>query len=70
MARYVSGNVEAKAASGHEVLEGDWTPSRGVVLEGSSVEPARRWDFSDEYKPAKAIRRRTAVSSLVIAEGA
>ena len=54
----------------HEVLEGGWTPSRVVVLEFSSVEQAKRWYFSDEYKPAKAIRQRTAVSSVVIVEGA
>ncbi len=54
----------------HEVLEGDWAPSRVVVLEFASVEQAKRWYFSDEYKPAKAIRQRTAVSSVVIVEGA
>ncbi len=54
----------------HEVLEGEWTPSRVVVLEFSSVEQAKRWYFSDEYRPAKAIRQRTAVSSVVIVEGA
>ncbi len=53
----------------HEVLEDGWTPSRVVVLEFSSVERAKRWYFSDEYRPAKAIRQRTAVSSVVIVEG-
>jgi len=53
----------------HEVLEGGWTPSRVVVLEFSSVEQAKRWYVSDEYRPAKAIRQRTAVSSVVIVEG-
>jgi len=53
----------------HEVLEGDWTPSRVVILEFSSVEQAKRWYFSDEYRPAKAMRQRAAVSNVLIVEG-
>ena len=52
-----------------ERLEGDWEPSRIVVLEFPSLERARAWYDSDEYRPAKAIRERTARSSVVLVEG-
>ena len=34
-----------------EILEGDWHPSRLVILEFESVEQAKRWYHSDEYAP-------------------
>ncbi len=55
---------------GHEVLEGDWKPSRVVVLEFPSLEQARRWSFSEDDKPAKGIRFRPAISRALIVEGA
>lgn len=56
-------------AGAHEVAEGDWTPSRLVLLRFDSVEQARRWYDSPEYASARAIRERTAVSRLVFVEG-
>jgi uncharacterized protein (DUF1330 family) len=53
-----------------EVLEGDWQPKRLVVLEFPSVEQARAWYDSEEYRAAKALRLRTANSSVVIVAGA
>jgi uncharacterized protein (DUF1330 family) len=56
--------------AGHsERLEGDWEPSRMVVLEFPSLERARAWYESEEYRSAKAIRQRTARSSVVLVEG-
>jgi uncharacterized protein (DUF1330 family) len=52
-----------------EVLEGDWQPKRLVVLEFPSVEQARAWYDSEEYREAKALRLRTANSSVVIVAG-
>lgn len=52
-----------------ERLEGEWQPRRLVILEFPSVEQARRWYASDEYRPAKAVRQKAAVSDLIIAEG-
>jgi uncharacterized protein (DUF1330 family) len=52
-----------------EVLEGDWQPRRLVVLEFPSVEQARAWYDSEEYRAAKALRLRTANSSVVIVAG-
>jgi uncharacterized protein (DUF1330 family) len=54
----------------HEVLEGDWKPARVVVLEFPSVDAARRWYFSEEYRPAKEIRFRAAISRALIVAGA
>jgi uncharacterized protein (DUF1330 family) len=34
-----------------EVLEGDWSPERLVVLKFPSVEAARRFSDSPEYRP-------------------
>jgi uncharacterized protein (DUF1330 family) len=52
-----------------EVLEGDWRPGRLVVIEFESVERARAWWASPEYREAKALRQRTSIGSLVIVEG-
>jgi uncharacterized protein (DUF1330 family) len=54
----------------HEVLEGDWQPNRLVVIRFPSVEQARAWHDSPEYRPALEIRHATAESRSVIVEGA
>jgi uncharacterized protein (DUF1330 family) len=56
-------------SSRHEVLEGTWNPSRLVVLEFPTVQAAKRWYESEEYRQPKALRMQTAVSSLILAEG-
>lgn len=52
-----------------EVMEGDWRPRRLVVLEFDSVERARAWYESEEYRAARAIRQRTSRGSIVIVAG-
>jgi len=52
-----------------QMLEGDWKPKRIVVTEFPSIEQARRWYDSDEYRPLKALRLRTARGSVVLVEG-
>ena len=52
------------------VLEGDWTPKRLVVLEFESLEKAKAWWASEEYREAKALRQKTARTSMVAIEGA
>ena len=52
-----------------EALEGDWSPSRIVVIEFPSVEQARAWIDSPEYEPAKQLRQRAATSRLIVVEG-
>ena len=52
-----------------ETLEGQWQPKRLVILQFDSVERAKQWWASEEYREAKAVRQRTAISNLVIVEG-
>jgi uncharacterized protein (DUF1330 family) len=52
-----------------EVLEGDWRPSRLVLLEFPSVERARAWWNSPEYAEARALRQATSKGTLIILEG-
>jgi uncharacterized protein (DUF1330 family) len=53
----------------HETLEGDWTPTRLVVLEFPSMEQARGWYESDDYRDPKALRMKCAVTDLVLVQG-
>ena len=52
-----------------ENLEGDWAPERIVVLEFPSLERARQWWGSPEYRDAKAIRMRAARTRMIAIEG-
>lgn len=52
-----------------QVLEGDWAPKRLVVLEFPSVEQARRWYDSEEYRGPKTLRFRSARTKLILVEG-
>jgi uncharacterized protein (DUF1330 family) len=52
-----------------EVLEGDWRPGRLVVIRFPSVEQAKAWHDSPEYRPALERRHATAISSSVVVEG-
>jgi uncharacterized protein (DUF1330 family) len=52
-----------------EILEGSWSPSRLVILEFESVEQAKNWLNSTEYKEPRRIRHETAVSNMVVIEG-
>lgn len=53
-----------------EVLEGDWSPSRIVVLKFPSVEKARAFNDSVEYGAARQSRQGAAVMRMVLVEGA
>ncbi|SEB25798.1 DUF1330 domain-containing protein [Variovorax sp. YR216] len=52
-----------------EVLEGDWTPGRLVVIEFPSMEHIRDWFASPEYAPLLAMRQQAATDYLVAVEG-
>lgn len=52
-----------------QALEGDWNPKRLVVTRFPSTEQARRGYDSEEYRPLKALRLRTARGSVVLVEG-
>lgn len=53
----------------HETLEGSWRPHRLVVLEFPSLEAARRWYDSPEYREPKALRQRASRGHVVLVEG-
>jgi uncharacterized protein (DUF1330 family) len=53
----------------HETLEGTWHPTRLVVLEFPSLEAAKRWYASEEYRSIKPLRLQHAVGDLVLVEG-
>jgi uncharacterized protein (DUF1330 family) len=52
-----------------EVLDGDWTPRRLVVLQFDSVEQAKAWRSSSEYAEAKRFRDGAAMANMVVVEG-
>jgi uncharacterized protein (DUF1330 family) len=52
-----------------ERLEGTWNPTRLVVLEFPSMEQARRWYDSEDYRGPKALRMRCAMTDVVFVEG-
>jgi uncharacterized protein (DUF1330 family) len=53
----------------HQVLEGDWTPDRLVVLKFDSVAAARRFYDSTEYARARQARAGAAIMRMVLVEG-
>ena len=53
----------------HEVLDGDWTPRRLVVLQFDSVAQAKAWRNSTEYAEAKKVREHCARSNMIVVEG-
>jgi uncharacterized protein (DUF1330 family) len=53
-----------------ERLEGAWNPTRLVVLEFPSMEQARRWYDSEDYRGPKALRMKCAMTDAVFVEGA
>ncbi len=52
-----------------ETLEGDWIPNRIVILEFDSLERAKRWWSSEEYREPKALRQSVSVGRLIVVEG-
>lgn len=52
-----------------QTLEGDWKPSRLVVIEFPSRADAQRWYDSEEYRAPKALRMRAGRTNLVIVDG-
>lgn len=52
-----------------ETLEGDWSPTRLVILQFDNREQAKSWLNSTEYSEARALRHETAISNMVVIEG-
>lgn len=53
----------------HEVLEGDWSPSRIVLFQFPDMDSARALFTSDAYAPLKALRQSCSTGNVVIVEG-
>ena len=52
-----------------ETLEGDWSPTRLVILQFDNTEQAKSWLNSTEYREARSLRHETANSNMVVIEG-
>jgi uncharacterized protein (DUF1330 family) len=52
-----------------ETLEGEWAPKRFVMVEFPSIEKAKAWWDSPEYKDAKALRQATSKTEMIVVEG-
>ena len=53
----------------HQTVEGDWKPNRLVVLEFPSLDHARRWYSSEEYREPLAMRLRAGRANLIMVDG-
>lgn len=53
-----------------ETLEGDGDPGRIVVLEFGSMEKARAWYDSEEYRKPKEIRQSASTARMILVDGA
>ena len=51
------------------VLEGNWSPKRGVILEFPSLDRLKAWYDSPAYVPLRALRERTTKSNRVMIDG-
>ena len=76
--RYKAASPGAVAAAGGRfvvrggelaVLEGDWQPSRLVVLEFEDLAAAKRWYESEVYQEAKKLREGAAHLRVVAVQG-
>ena len=52
-----------------DVLEGDWHPSRLVIVRFESSASARRWWESQAYEPLKQMRQASTTTRMVLVEG-
>ena len=53
----------------HAVLEGDWQPTRLVIIEFDDLDAVRRWYDSPEYRAAKELREGAATLRVVAVQG-
>jgi len=76
--RYKEASPGAIAASGGRflarggelaVLEGDWHPSRVVIVEFPDLDAAKRFYVSPEYDEAKQLRAGAAKLNMVAVQG-
>ena len=51
------------------VLEDEWSPERLVVIEFDSVDAARAWYASEDYRAARSLRQGAGFWRIVVVEG-
>jgi len=49
-----------------QVLEGDWSPNRIVVVRFPSIEAARQWWSSPEYSELKQTRQASTITNMIL----
>jgi len=78
LAEYRERNTDVVAAHGgrfvarggpHEVLEGEWSPKRLVIIEFPDMASARGWYESDAYAPLRELRRGASTTDIVVVDG-
>jgi uncharacterized protein (DUF1330 family) len=52
-----------------EVLEGGWKPKRIVILEFPTMDRAKEWLNSEEYREPRKKRHATAKTNMLVIEG-
>jgi uncharacterized protein (DUF1330 family) len=52
-----------------EIVEGNWSPKRVVIIEFPSMERAKQCFGCDEYREPRKIRSRTAKTKMILVEG-
>lgn len=52
-----------------QVLEGNWSPKRFVILQFESVDKAKAWWNSPEYREAKLLRQASARTAMICVPG-
>ena len=52
-----------------EILEGDWSPTRLVILQFEDLEQAKNWHDSLEYSGPRSLRQASTISKMVVIEG-
>jgi len=52
-----------------EQLEGDWIPTRMIIIEFPDMQSLKQFADSEEYKPWREVRHRLAKSHIVAIEG-
>jgi uncharacterized protein (DUF1330 family) len=78
MAKYREWSTKAAAEFGAsfivrggaiEVFEGDWKPSRVVILQFADSATAKKWYASETYQHAITLRKNAGVMRMVMVEG-
>jgi uncharacterized protein (DUF1330 family) len=60
---------EAAPAGPIEVLEGNWNPRMFVLIRFKSAEIGKQFFASEDYRPLRELRRRSALSRIIVVNG-